>query len=162
MKVIKILIIIIFISIVPCFIFLIEASKNMNVYINRDQYKKGIFIKDSVACGGGNDSDNSFCVGYGRVKAIKTSVVLGLTYGTNVIFGSPKYADLNKNKFIVFYKADGKNTLLNENNELKIDAKQYLTDSIFGLIYPLIIFPGLILYFLRKRKQIKKNEDETN
>lgn len=153
----KNLILMILINIEPCIILIYEASSDLMIYFHKEEYKEGVFVKDSILCSG--IESNDYCEGFGFVNGIKTTVKLGLYPDTNTIFGDEVYADLNTDKYDVYYKLNGKDTIL-INQRKKNNWNSYLTDGLIELFYPFIIFPLIIFYFLRKRKKTKQIENE--
>ena len=150
--------IVIFLSIVPVLIFSYEGIRNINIYIHRQDYRIGTFIVDSRNCGDGYGGSHFNCYGYGKINnKIKTKVNMGKNPSTTSLFG--EYADLNKYIYLVFYRENGKQTLLiRDESQIVFNAIPYLKRGILELLYPIIIFP-IIIYLYKK---VKKQNIEQN
>ena len=151
-KIEVILRIVIFLSVIPIMIFSYEGILNVNIYIHRQDYKIGTFIVESLDCTALGDGSDGQCYGYGKINnKIQSKVKLGVNPKVTSLFGES--ADLNKEKYTVFYKENGKQTLLvRDESQTVFKAAPYLKRGILELLYPIVIFP-LIIY---SYKEIKK------
>ena len=153
--------ILIFIGIVPALLFAYWGISNVNIFINKNEYKQGFLIVKDIKCPSIGSESGGECTAYGKVNNIETEVYLGLYPGTGTIYGEEVYADLGKEKYKVFYRPNGKQTRLKKENESKFNAVFYLKRGILELIFPLLVYPFLIFYnkkLSNKLKQIKNEE----
>jgi hypothetical protein len=144
--------IVIFLSIVPVLIFCYEGVYHVNIYLHKNDYMIGVFRVDSFVCG---STFNSFtnCYGYGKINnKIKSKVDLGKSPDVNCI--SCEYADLNKKEYSVFYRENGKQTVvIRGEHQTMFNANPYLKKGIFELLYPIVIFPVIIFLYRKLKKQ---------
>lgn len=151
-KIELILWIVIFLSIVPVLIFSYLGIGSINIYIHRQDYIIGIFIVDSLRCTSLAGSGDGRCYGYGKINnKIKSKVNLGLDPSVTSLFG--EYADLNKEEYPVFYRENGKQTLLRNENQTVFNAYPYFKRGILELLYPMVIFPIIIYLYKKIKKQ---------
>ncbi|CAA0164942.1 hypothetical protein [Tenacibaculum maritimum] len=155
-----ILVILLFVGILPAMLFLYTGFYPLNIYLKSDEYKKGEFYLEKVDCGSGYGADNSVCVGYGTINNEKASVDLGLSPSVSSIYKNPNYADLSSDTIAVFFRSDLKQTIVREKNEDKLDRNKYLKKGVINLIYPLAIYPFIVLYHRKVKKQLKQLENE--
>jgi hypothetical protein len=145
------LLLIIFISIVPVIIVTYQGIISTNIYFHHKEYKKGVFILDSLDCGSGHGGEDFKCYGFGKINnIIHTKINLGNNPNTISISGN--YANLNQKKYLVFYRENGKQTILRLNKEKEINVYKYLKKAIFELLYPIIIFPIIIFLYIKIKK----------
>lgn len=152
--------ILIFIGIVPALLFAFVGISNVNIYVNKNEYQQGIFIVNDIKCPSDTGSSQGNCTAYGKVNNIETEVYLGLYPGSENDFRKKDWADLGKKTHEVFYRPNGKQTLLKKENELELNAIFYLKKGILELIFPLIIYPLFIVYYKHLTKKLKTLKDE--
>lgn len=142
----------------PVIFYLYEASISLNKYLNRENYKDGLLIVEDVECGSGYNGQDANCYGFGSINGIiKTKILIGQTPGLKVLFAEK--TDFEKKEYQVFYREDGKYTILKEKHETKFNGRKYLEETIFYFFYPLIIYPAIVLHYRRvKKKNNLKNK----
>ena len=152
--------ILIFIGIVPSLLFTYLGINNVNIFVNKNEYQQGIFIVNDIKCPSDTGGGGKYCNAYGKVNNIETEVLLGLYPGSENDFRKKDWADLGKEKYEVFYRPNGKQTLLKKENESKFNAVFYLKKGVLELIFPLIIYPLFIVYYKYLTKKLKTLKDE--
>jgi hypothetical protein len=153
--------ILIFMSIVPSLLFSYWGISNVNIYINKNEYKQGVFIVEKIKCPSSSRDEGTYCYASGKINNLYTEIGLGLYPGEGSIYGEEAYANLGKKEYEVFYRPNGNQTLIKRENETKFNAMHYLKKGILELILPLIVLPLFIFYYkhlTRKLKNIKHEE----
>ncbi|VAW26061.1 hypothetical protein MNBD_BACTEROID06-113, partial [hydrothermal vent metagenome] len=98
---------------------LVMFKQNLNIVFNANEYKPSIFEMDSISCltgGSSSASSNRFCNAYGYAEDILTSIDLGYDFEV----------DFNRKYYPVFYRPDGKLTLIRKEDETVFDNTPYL------------------------------------
>ncbi|MCF6352185.1 MAG: hypothetical protein L3J06_04150 [Cyclobacteriaceae bacterium] len=132
---------------------LIMFKQNLNIIFNTSEYKPSIFEMDSISCltgGSSSASSDRFCNAYGHAEDILTSIDLGYDFEV----------DFDKKYYPVFYRPDGKLTLIREEDETVFDNSPYVKTAMLQLGLPLITIILLIGYYRNLTKKIKKHEQE--
>lgn len=128
----------IFLSIVSIFFiisFTIDVFSNFSIYLNRDEYKRGNMIANSVSA----DSYGSpHMFASGKVANVKTSVYLGLEKDITI-----------ENYYPILYKPDGNQSFL-ITKDFKFNPLKHLYYGILeilGTIFFLFIISKIYKYF---------------
>lgn len=118
-----------------------------DVEIIKSDFKKGIIHLDYIDCSSisGSDGNNELCDGYGKVNSIATKVNLG----------NENNLDFNIKTLSVFYRSDGKFTLLNKNKSDVLDKKKYLRKTIFTIILLILINVIWVILFKKMKRNLK-------
>lgn len=114
--------------------------------IIRSDFHKGIIYIDSIECNSvsGSDGDNELCYGFGSVEGVLTKVKLG----------NENKIDLTKKNYSVFYRPDGKLTILNKSESNYLDKKKYKRETFLIMIF-IILFNIIFGITFLKLKKIK-------
>ena len=124
-------------------------KQNLNIVIHTSMYKPSILQIDSIFCQSTEESTSQFCDGFGYVENIYTSIDLGDDFDV----------DYDRKTYPVFYRQDGKLTLIRKGEDMVFDNTPYVKTALWQLGLPLIIILSLLIYYRRINKKIKRYEE---
>ena len=179
-KIIKIqlpLFIVLFLGFGANIILIIMAIIDVNVYMHKNDYREGVLhVKDIKYSSGTGDTGGRYYA-YGFVNDVFTDVSVGssTTYiksitgpdeNTSTAFyykenGERKSTSELGYTYNVFYRSNGKQTILKRGNEtIEDNMNKQLKNGLLNLVFPFIIYPLLYIYYKYLSRKIKTIEEK--
>ena len=152
------------------------AVIKINRYIHKEEYREGILNIDKFtysSSGGGQGTH----YGHGTVKNVYTNIGLGSSKvrikpitgpneNTSIAFyykenGERKSTSELGYTYNVFYRSNGKQTILKRGNEtIEDNMNKQLKNGLLNLVFPFIIYPLLYIYYKYLSRKIKTIEEK--
>ncbi|QLE01132.1 hypothetical protein HX109_05975 [Galbibacter sp. BG1] len=136
-----------FILVLVGILVFVGVDQKLDVVLERNQYKKGYIIVDSIQDYSGSGVRVMDYYGYGKIEHKETR---GMIY-----IGTGKDTEFNRKKYPVFYRQDGKLTIRRKEKETKFNVTPYVIEFIGFAVVPILLLILLSIYYYKLRERLK-------